>query len=137
MLSAAFSLWDMWASNKGLFACLVAFELIFAEIFGSINLANIGGFHLFLPSIFGGLVSMRSGGYAEWSSEIFSSASWWLHEGEAPAPKVSIYLPLQGLNMHRLLTSLKHISFLPLPNTDGYAGRKSILLKQTYLYQKR
>ena len=127
----------MWASNKGLFACLVAFELIFAEIFGSINLANIGGFHLFLPSIFRGLVSVRSGGYAEWSSEIFSSASWWLHEGEAHAHKVSMHLPLLRLNMHRLLTSLKHISFLPLPNTVGYAGCKSILLKQTYLYQKR
>ena len=50
----------MWAGNKGLFACLVAFELIFAEMFGSINLANIGGFHLFLPSIFRGLVCMAS-----------------------------------------------------------------------------
>ena len=78
----------------------------------------------------------KSGGYTEWSIEIFSSASWWLHEREAPAHKVSMCLPLLGLNMHRLL-SLKHISFLPLPNTVGYAGCKSILLKQTYLYQKR
>ena len=70
MLSVAFSLRDMWGGHKGLFACRMAFELIFAEIFDCINLANIGGFHPFLPSIFRGLVSMGSGGYryAEWST---------------------------------------------------------------------
>lgn len=139
MLSAAFSLQDLQGCYRGLFASLMAFELIFADLFDYLNLVNIGGFHFFLPSHFRALVSMELCGYTECSTDILSGASWWLKEWVVPTHKVSMYLSLLGLNLHRLLTNFKGISFLPFPNAVGYANNccKSILLKQTYLHQNR
>ena len=139
MLSAAFSLQDLRGGYRGLFVCLMASELIFADLFDCLNLSNIGGFHFFLPSHFRALVSMELCGYAQCSTDILSGASWWLNEWVVPAHKVSMYLSLLRLNLHRLLTNFKGISLLPFANTVGYASNccKSILLKQTYLHQNR